>query len=161
MKDYSFSRVHFSSLTGEWSTPRSLFDQLDTEFHFTLDVCANSDNAKCEKFFSPEDNALFQKWRGVCWLNPPYGREVGRWLGKAVDAARNGATVVCLLPARTDTKWFHEYCTLSNDIRFIRGRLYFTNRSKAGPAPFPSMIVVFRGPAGVIAKERLSQEVLF
>jgi len=340
------ANIHFSSLTCDWSTPQGFFDILNDEFHFTLDVCATAENAKCDHFFTPDDNGLFQKWEGICWLNPitcwihpnvlsllyekknlhnlqrkisldveilpsqvdierwvalclqrmqpkkrsekpskktgkpittnkiaptkkeicnikerlideakiqsniqslqkatkfifemgldcrglgklqenlesylcilrylasrvnsgsfypfifkelsgdnkreydtslhelqyqettlksrrvvqkqektcsdcglstcislgaawcnpPYSRDIGRWIGKAVDAARNGATVACLLPARTDTKWFHGYCTLSNDIRFIRGRLHFTSGSKTGCAPFPSMIVVF------------------
>lgn len=140
----SVPRVMFSSVTCDWSTPQGFYDMLNEEFHFTIDVCATQENTKCERFYSPDDNGLFKNWEGVCWLNPPYGRDIGRWIGKAVAAARKGATVVCLLPARTDTKWFHEYCMLSNDIRFIRGRLCFSSGSKTGRAPFPSMVVVFK-----------------
>ena len=89
----------------------------------------------------PDDNALTQEWNGTCWMNPPYGREISKWVEKAYESALNGATVVCLLPSRTDTKWFHEYCLKSMNIRFIKGRLKFGG-SKSN-APFPSMVVIF------------------
>ena len=130
----------FSSASGEWETPQELFDELDAEFHFTLDVCASPHNAKCEKYLT---DALTVPWTGICWMNPPYGRNVGKWIQKAYAAAKNGATVVCLLPSRTDTKWWHDYC-MKGEIRFIRGRLYFTDSTgKTGRAPFPSAIVIF------------------
>lgn len=129
----------FSSATDMWETPITFFKELDQEFHFTLDVCAISENAKCSEFFSPEQNGLAQEWTGVCWCNPPYGRQIGHWVKKAAEAT---CTVVMLLPARTDTAWFHEYIYGSAEIRFIRGRLKFGNSKNS--APFPSMVVIFK-----------------
>ena len=100
------SNVHFSSKRNTWETPQDLFDKLDQEFHFQLDVCALPENAKCKKYFNPAENGLKQKWKGICWMNPPYGREIGKWMKKAYESARAGATVVCLVPARTDTAWW-------------------------------------------------------
>lgn len=132
-----------SSTTDMWSTPQKLFDALDAEFHFTLDACAVEENAKCRKFYSPEENGLLQPWNGICWMNPPYGRVIGKWVQKALETAQNGGTVVCLLPARTDTRWFQDYClqVRQETIRFLRGRLHFSG-AKEG-APFPSCIVIF------------------
>ena len=135
--------VHFSSASDMWATPQAFFDRLALEFSFELDVCATPDNAKCPIYYSPEDDGLKQEWKGVCWMNPPYGRTIGQWVRKAAESAMSGATVVCLLPARTDTRWFHEYCK-DNEIRFLRGRLKFGGHHNS--APFPSMIVVFRPP---------------
>lgn len=129
----------FSSATDMWETPITFFKELDQEFHFTLDVCAISENAKCSEFFSPEQNGLAQEWTGVCWCNPPYGRQIGHWVKKAAEAT---CTVVMLLPARTDTAWFHEYIYGAAEIRFIRGRLKFGNSKNS--APFPSMVVIFK-----------------
>lgn len=129
----------FSSATDMWETPISFFKELDQEFHFTLDVCAVSENAKCSAFFSPEQNGLAQKWTGVCWCNPPYGRKIGHWVKKAAEA---DCTVVMLLPARTDTAWFHDYIFGTAEIRFIRGRLKFGNSKNN--APFSSMVVIFK-----------------
>lgn len=139
--------VHFSSATDQWSTPVEFFKALDEEFHFMLDVCADKQNRKCAHFFSEVDDGLKQAWNGACWMNPPYGREIGKWVEKARrESVHRGATVVCLLPARTDTKWFHDHCTYG-EIRFIKGRLKFGD-AKAS-APFPSMIVVFRPPSRI------------
>lgn len=102
-------------------------------------VCALPENAKCEKFFTPEMDGLKQEWTGVCWCNPPYGRQIGKWVEKA---CKSFATVVMLIPARTDTKWFHDYCLPYGKIEFLRGRLKFGGCEN--PAPFPSMIVVFK-----------------
>lgn len=134
--------VHFSSRTDLWPTPQSLFDELHSEFGFTLDVCAMPDNAKCPRYFTPETDGLSQEWTGVCWMNPPYGRTIGRWVRKAFESAAAGATVVCLLPARTDTAWWHEFVVKADEVRFVRGRLRFG--VAAAGAPFPSAIVVFR-----------------
>lgn len=134
--------VMFSSKTDLWSTPQHFFDSLNEEFHFDTDVCALPENAKCERFFSPEQDGLKQEWTGVCWCNPPYGREIGKWVERAHLSSLSGATVVMLLPARTDTKWFHEYIYKKREIRFIRGRLKFGESKTC--APFPSMIVIFR-----------------
>lgn len=135
------TEVMFSSKTDMWATPQDFFDKLNEEFNFTVDVCAIPENAKCEKFFTPEINGLKQEWTGVCWCNPPYGREICKWVEKAYIASTWGATVVMLLPARTDTKWFHEYIYNKAEIRFIKGRLKFGNSKTS--APFPSMVVIF------------------
>ena len=107
--------VMFSSETDMWETPKWLFDELDKEFHFDLDVCAIPENAKCEQYFTPETDGLSQEWNGTVWCNPPYGREIGKWVKKA---AQSNCTVVMLLPARTDTKWFHDYIYRKAEIRF-------------------------------------------
>lgn len=139
-------KVHYSSKTDEWETPIDLFEDLDKEFGFTLDVCAIPHNTKCNKFYSPDDDGLTQNWSGVCWMNPPYGRSIDKWMSKAVDSAKAGATVVCLVPARTDTAWWHDYATQAQEIRFVRGRLRFGGGD--ANAPFPSAIVVFRPKSG-------------
>lgn len=133
-------RALMSSASDEWETPQELFDELDKKYHFQTDVCALPKNAKCKVFYTPEDDGLKKDWTGVCWMNPPYGRQIGRWVRKAYESAQAGATVVCLLPARTDTAWWHDYC-MKGEITFIRGRLKFGG-SKTG-APFPRAIVVF------------------
>ena len=132
----------FSQATDEWATPQWLFDKLNEEFHFTLDVCANEDNAKCKTFFSKVQDGLQQQWDGVIWCNPPYGRQIKQWVKKASEAASSGNTVVMLIPARTDTEWFHEYVYGKAEIRFIRGRVKFGGSKNNDP--FPSMICVFR-----------------
>lgn len=129
----------FSSKTDLWSTPQDLFDKYNEIYQFETDVCALPENAKCEKFFTPEMDGLKQEWTGVCWCNPPYGRQIGKWVEKA---CKSFATVVMLIPARTDTKWFHDYCLPYGKIEFLRGRLKFGGCEN--PAPFPSMIVVFK-----------------
>jgi site-specific DNA-methyltransferase (adenine-specific) len=126
----------------EWETPAWLFERLDAEFHFTLDVCAEPWNAKVEPYLSPEDDALERAWPGVCWMNPPYGAVLRDWIAKAWAASQCGATVVCLLPARTDTAWFHDFVLQAEEIRFVRGRLRFGGAP--AHAPFPSIVVVFR-----------------
>lgn len=142
--------VHFSSATDVWATPQSLFDELNAEFAFTLDVCALPENAKCNRYFTPETDGLTQAWLGSCWMNPPYGRTIGQWVGKAYESALQGATVVCLLPSRTDTQWWHEYVTKADEVRFVRGRVRFGNATAS--APFPSAIVVFRGKREVTTR---------
>lgn len=134
--------VMFSSKTDLWETPQDFFNCLNDEFHFDIDVCALPENAKCQKYYTPEMDGLSQPWTGVCWCNPPYGREVGKWVRKALLSSDAGATVVMLLPARTDTRWFHDYIYGRAQVRFIRGRLKFGGSSNS--APFPSMVVVFR-----------------
>ena len=135
-------RVMWSSKSGEWETPQALFDELDKQFHFTLDVCATPKNAKCKKFFTKQQDALKQDWNGnVCWMNPPYGRQIRKWIAKAYHASLNPDTVVvCLLPGRVDTRWFHSYC-VKGAIWFLKGRLKFGGAKTS--APFPSMIVIF------------------
>jgi phage N-6-adenine-methyltransferase len=134
--------VHFSSRTDQWATPHWLFDLLDSEFGFTLDVCAIPENAKCARYFSPEVDGLTQEWRGVCWMNPPYGREIARFVEKAYLSSLLGATVVCLIPARTDTDYWHRFVTKAHEIRFFKGRLKFGDAENS--APFPSALVIFR-----------------
>jgi phage N-6-adenine-methyltransferase len=136
------NRGMFSSASDEWETPRDFFDAVDSVFHFTLDVCADHSNAKCLRYYTKEDDGLSREWRGVCWMNPPYGREIALWVRKAYESSLAGGTViVCLLPARTDTKWWHDYVLgHAEGIFFIRGRLRFSGK---GPAPFPSALVVF------------------
>jgi phage N-6-adenine-methyltransferase len=134
----------FSSKTGEWSTPQSVFDELDKEFRFTLDPCANDSNHKCVQYFTKKNDGLCQQWEGnIVFVNPPYGREISKWVKKSyLTNLQWGTTVVMLLPARTDTKWFHEYIyNKAKEIRFIKGRLKFGGCKNS--APFPSMVVIF------------------
>jgi phage N-6-adenine-methyltransferase len=137
------NRVLFSSRTDLWATPQDFFDRLNAEFRFTLDVCATPENAKCTRYFTRADDGLAQSWTGVCWMNPPYGREISAWMQKAYTSAQQGATVVCLVPARTDTAWWHDYAAKAAEIRFVRGRLKFGDSQNS--APFPSAVVVFDG----------------
>ena len=139
-----------SSLTDQWATPRDLFDELNRQHNFTLDVCASDWNYKCNRYFTIDDDGLAQDWgQEVCWMNPPYGRTIGLWMRKAAEAAELGATVVCLVPARTDTAWWHDYA-MRGQIEFIRGRVKFVNESgRSDPAPFPSAIVTLH-PCGKI-----------
>lgn len=133
----------FTSATDLWETPQEFFDRLDAEFHFNLDACALPENAKCTDFYTPEQDGLSQPWSGVVWCNPPYGRRIGRWVEKAAQSAMGGAMVVMLLPARTDTRWFHRHIYGKAEIRFVPGRLKFGGAQ--WNAPFPSMVVVFTG----------------
>jgi site-specific DNA-methyltransferase (adenine-specific) len=129
------------SKTNEWATPSDLFDELNREFNFTLDPCSTKDNAKCQKFYTKQDDGLSKSWAGErVFMNPPYGREIGHWIRKAY--LETSALVVCLIPSRTDTKYWHEYCMKANEIRFVEGRIRFG--IGLAPAPFPSCIVVFQ-----------------
>lgn len=133
--------VHFSSKTDQWGTPQDVFDRLQDEFHLDLDVCADELNRKCPIFFSKEIDGLRQNWNGKrCWMNPPYGREIGKWVEKA--ATGGAAIVVALLPARTDTRWWHDYIQGKAEVRFIKGRLKFGDSKNS--APFPSCVVIFK-----------------
>ncbi|PGM47390.1 DNA N-6-adenine-methyltransferase [Bacillus thuringiensis] len=134
----------FTSNTDLWYTPIDFFNKLNDEFSFEIDVCALPENAKCDKYFTPEMDGLKQEWKGVCWMNPPYGRVIGGWVKKAYESSLNGATVVCLLPARGDTKWWHDYC-MNGEVRLVKGRLKFGG-SKIN-APFPSAVVIFGAKA--------------
>lgn len=139
--------VLFSSKSDLWSTPQDFFDKLNDEFHFSLDACAIPENAKCQQYYTPADDGLAKPWAGVVWCNPPYGRQIGRWVEKAHYSTYSGVTTVMLLPARTDTKWFHDYIFApQHEIRFVRGRLKFGGSKNS--APFPSVIVVFRPRRG-------------
>lgn len=138
----------FSHIEIEYEVPDQLFDDLDREFCFDLDAAASDENAKCGIYFTKEDNSLEKPWFNRqlsinnIWLNPPYGRELSIWLTKANLEAKRGGTVVVLLPVRTDTEWFHEQVLGKAEIRLLRGRLKFKGQN--APAPFPSMIVVYR-----------------
>lgn len=126
----------------EWETPQELFDRLDREFHFELDPCATPENAKCSEYFTKEDDGLSKEWFGNVFVNPPF-RHVAKWVGKAYEEVRKGnaKTVVMLIGARTDTRWFHKYALPYAKIRFVQGRLTYVGEEN--PAPFPSMIVIF------------------
>lgn len=135
--------VMYSSKSNEWETPQELFDWLDREFHFTLDPASTHENAKCAKHYTQEENGLAQDWRGeTVFCNPPYGRELPLWIEKAAKSAGGGTTVVMLIPARTDTRAFHDLILDKAEVRFLRGRLKFSGSKQS--APFPSMIVIFR-----------------
>lgn len=135
--------VHFSSKTDLWATPQSFFDRLNAEFNFTLDPCSNGANAKCKRYFTAKENGLHQDWsQDTVFMNPPYGRPIGDWIRKAYEESERGATVVALIPSRTDTKYWHDYVMKADEIRLVKGRLKFGDGSS--PAPFPSAVVVFK-----------------
>ena len=160
--------VHFTNKSNEWETPRSLFKDLDDEFNFTIDVCATKDNTKCERFYNKQSNGLAQSWENeIAFMNPPYGREIGTWIEKAYRESLNGAIVVCLIPARTDTRYWHDYIFPNAEVRFLKGRVKFLNNGEEVeyieqlglfgeeqsevvtsdgdmPAPFPSAVVIFK-----------------
>jgi site-specific DNA-methyltransferase (adenine-specific) len=134
------NNVHFQSKTPEWATPQAVFDKLNEEFHFTLDPCSTHENAKCSKHYTLEDDGLNQSWKGErVFMNPPYGRAIGGWIKKASECGAE--LVVCLIPARTDTRWFHDFIYGKAEVRFLKGRLKFGDGKQS--APFPSMIVIF------------------
>lgn len=140
--------VLFSSTTDKWATPQAFYDNLNKEFNFTLDPCADEFNHKCKKYFTKEQNGLVQNWGGeTVFCNPPYGRKDSYvWVKKCYEESlKPNTTVVLLVPARTDTRWFHNYIYKNPRAKyeFIKGRLRFGD-GKA-PAPFPSMVVVFKG----------------
>ena len=134
--------TRFQSKTVEWPTPSEVFDPLHREFGFTLDVAATHDNAKCDQYFTKEIDGLRQEWSGVVWMNPPYGKDVPKWLQKAIDASRRGVTSVCLIPARTNTVWFHELCLRQGEVRFVKGRPKFGDANHG--LPLPLAVVIYR-----------------
>lgn len=136
----------WSSERTDWSTPQDFFDKLNEEFHFTLDPCADDLNHKCEKYYTMDQDGLQQDWSGErVFCNPPYGRDVVKWVRKCFDEVYAGGCkiAVILLHARTDTRWFHDYVYNKSEVRFVKGRLKFGGQEQ--PAPFPSMVVIFRG----------------
>lgn len=147
----------FTSNSDEWETPQDIYDRLDREFNFTLDPCATDENHKCDKYYTAKENGLIQDWSGeTAFMNPPYGREIGKWIKKAyIESQKQNTVVICLIPARTDTMYWHNYIMLAKEIRFIKGRLKFANRTypsyredrttKISPSPFPSAIIIFDG----------------
>lgn len=136
--------VHFSSKSNEWYTPQYLFDELNEKYQFTLDPCASHENAKCDKYFTIEDDGLTKDWsKDIVFMNPPYGRNIKHWIKKAYEESVKGATVVCLIPARTDTTYWHDYIfNNAYNIKFLK-RSYKIRRA-VNSAPFPSAIVVFK-----------------
>lgn len=133
----------FSSKKDDWTTPPDFFQQLNNEFHFTLDAASSEENHLCKNYFTIETDGLSQDWGGhKVFCNPPYGRKIGKWVQKAWEEAKKpNTTIVMLLPARTDTKWFHNYIYQQTKIRFIKGRLKFGGAKNS--APFPSMVVIW------------------
>lgn len=148
--------VMFSSKSDEWSTPQEMFDMLNHAFKFDLDPCADESNHKCDLYYTKEQDGLKQPWGGhSVFCNPPYGREIGRWVKRASEQSKlPNTTVVMLLPARTDTKWFHEYIYHEEVIIFIEGRLKFGGQKNS--APFPSMVVIFFNKCGKKATKELA-----
>ena len=141
------TEVLFSSKKQDWATPQDFFDKLDAEFHFTLDPCADDQNHKCKKYFTEEQDGLKQDWSDErVFCNPPYGRDVQKWVKKCFDETHTGNCdlAVMLLHARTDARWFHDYIYhKADEVRFVKGRLKFGGQTVN--APFPSMVVVFWG----------------
>lgn len=138
--------VHFKSNRQNWETPKELFKSLDKEFHFTLDPASSTENHKCEKYYTKKENGLEQSWKGErVFLNPPYSKELPKWIEKAYKEAKEGTLIVILMPSRTDTKYFHKYIYNKAEIRFIKGRIKFEigGEQTKNSAPFPSMIVVY------------------
>jgi phage N-6-adenine-methyltransferase len=136
----------FTSDSSEWETPQWLFRELDEEFNFRVDVAATYENTKCEIFYDKHADSLKSSWSlwKRIWCNPPYGSEVAKWVQKAYEESLHPLTevIVMLLPARTDTRWFHDYIYGKSEIRFLKGRLKFSNSKNS--APFPSMVVIFK-----------------
>ena len=125
-------KVHFSSLRLDWKTPKAVYQILDAEFGFDCDPCPSD----------PKEDGLKMTWGGTNFVNPPYGRELPRWIKKGFEEWKGGKTVVFLIPSRTDTRWWHDYCMKATEIRFIKGRLKFDDQNHS--APFPSAIIIFR-----------------
>ncbi len=145
MKQANLFSIYFSSESDEWGTPVDFFRELDYEFKFTLDPCCTKANAKCVKYYTKEENGLTQDWsKESVFMNPPYGNEIKKWVKKAYEESLKGAVVVCLIPARTDTSYWHDYIfKYAHDVRFVRGRLKFVGK-KTGYCPFPSAVVIFK-----------------
>lgn len=138
------NEILFSSKKEDWETPKELFDKLNEKFKFTLDVASSEENKKCNKYYTKKEDGLLQNWDDeIVWCNPPYGKEIGKWVEKA---SKCRSLVVMLLPSRTDTRWFHDYIYQKTEIYFIKGRLKFVGAKSS--APFPSMIVIFNRNKG-------------
>ncbi len=156
--DKTTQGVMFSSKSNDWATPQDFYNQLDAEFEFTLDPCASQSSAKCASFYTADDDGLSKDWEGhTVFMNPPYGRKIGNWIQKAYEEGEKSNTrVVALIPARTDTKYWHNYCMKATEIRFVKGRLKFGHGNTKNSAPFPSAVVVFSGspPPKISGMER-------
>ena len=136
--------VMFESKNECWQTPQVLFDRLNEEFNFDIDVAASESNAKCNRFFTEKENALLKEWNGTCWCNPPYGKKIPFFIRKAYEESNKGNTIVCLIPARTDTRYWHDYVMFADEVRLVKSRIKFDGGTTKNSAPFPSAIVVFR-----------------
>ncbi len=148
-------KTMFSSQSNEWETPKSFYDRLDKVFGFTLDPCCTEQTAKCATYYTEADDGLSKDWGGhTVFMNPPYGRDIKDWIRKAhEEGKKDGTVVVALIPSRTDTRYWHEYCMRAKSIMFVKGRLKFGGSKNA--APFPSAVVVFdgsRNPSNVIQR---------
>lgn len=172
----------FSSKSDLWCTPKDLFESLNKEFNFNLDVCATDKSKKCQRFYSVQDDALSVNWwtptGTIAFCNPPYGRSIGKWVkkchdeGSFQDSYYGCEKVIMLIPSRTDTKWFHDYILGKSEIRFIKGRLKFINledkekftkqgtENKISPAPFPSMIIIFGNKPQIYSADKLGKKEL-
>ena len=140
--DSNTRALMFSSDSMLWATPEDFFNKLNNKYKFTLDPCADHQNHKCDKYYTVEDDGLSKSWKNeIVFMNPPYGKHTATWMAKAWNEAKKGATVVCLVPARTDTRWWHRYCMRASKIYFVKGRLKFGGNQN--PAPFPSAVIVF------------------
>lgn len=139
-------KTMLSSEKMDWETPQDFFNELNKEFKFTLDPCASKENAKCERYFTEKENGLIQNWKDErCFVNPPYGSEIKNWVEKCYNERNNTKLIVMLVPARTDTIYFHKYIYNKAEIRFIKGRLKFVRKQEgSGSAPFPSMLVIYK-----------------
>lgn len=132
-----------SSQRMDWPTPRDTFATLHREFDFTVDACASPDNACIPRYWTEGDEGLMQPWHGErVWMNPPYGRQLGRWMEKAWTEAEVAELIVALVPSRTDTRWWHDYAMRASEIRFVAGRLRFMGAAHF--APFPVSLIIFR-----------------
>jgi phage N-6-adenine-methyltransferase len=140
---HSTGAVGFKSTSGEWDTPQTFYDKLNKGFGFSLDPCATRGNTKCKKYFTEAQNGLLQDWGGHrVFVNPPYGRNIGDWIKKGLEeSTKPHTTVVILVPARTDTRWWHDYVMKAKEVHLVRGRLTFG--ASTSPAPFPSAVIVF------------------
>ena len=149
-------KLMFSNINNAWCTPQSFFDKINEEFNFTLDPCCTEVSAKCKNFYTPQKDGLLQDWTGESvFVNPPYGRQIGKWVKKCYEEGqKKNTTVVLLIPSRTDTRYFHDYILGKAEIRFLKGRLTFWDldgeKYKNGdfksmtPAPFPSLLAIFK-----------------
>ena len=151
--DNQTQKVMFSSKSSDWETPQDFYEKLNEEFGpFTLDPCATEETAKCENYFTMHTDGLFRSWaKQTVFMNPPYGRHISNWIKKAYQEAQNpGTKVVCLIPARTDTKYWHDYCMRAKEIHFVKGRLKFGDSTNC--APFPSAVIIFESDRETIIK---------
>lgn len=163
-----FMKVHFSSKSNEWATPWDLYIRIERRYGpFDLDPCCTDMTAKCNRYITQKEDGLKKSWKlqfddpehtqTRVFMNPPYGREIGKWVQKAYEESLKGVTVVCLIPSRTDTQWWHKYCMKAVKIDFIKGRIKFEQNGKTGTvsAPFPSCLVVFSSTLGKISIDRM------